>query len=116
MVGKPALDIVNETFSIAGEYVGVIASSEIAGADVWVIDDAAEALAELAYMVEIGADAAAVDQAQFESSIEHAGKVGAHGRLRQRRHRENRFVVLGIVTLHRRTVPTGKNALPQFRL
>lgn len=111
-MGKPTPDVVDETLAVAGEYVGVIACFEIAGTDVRVVDHAAKALAKLARVVEIFTDSTAVNQAQFEATGNHCGKISTHRRLWQGRHGKNRLVASLVLATHGGGTTTQKNTLP----
>src|ERR1700754_2432705 len=66
----------------------MIAFPQETGADVGVTHDAAKAFAKLARMIEVVADAAAVDETKPHAALDHAGKIRAHDGLWRRRHGE----------------------------
>ena len=87
---EPVLDEAEQAGTVDCENIGMVGLFQKADADVRMSAYRAEALAELAQMVEIFACAAAVDEAQLQVALQHVFQVIAYLRRRREIDTENR--------------------------
>src|SRR6185437_10853811 len=92
---QPGLDVLQQALAIHLQGVGVIGASKQTRADFRSVGQPPEAFAELARMIEIAGDSAAVDEVQPETAIEHGSQLALH--LVPRRKADREHVVATLV-------------------